>query len=152
MKNNKYRNWLITSLLIIAIAGIFSVSHAADAKDDVVIIVNKNVADKSISKKDLKDIFLNKKSKWSNGKKVIPVTLKSGDIHKSFLKNYVSKTASQFSKYWKKLVFTGKAKAPKTFKNEKEMLAYVAKTPGAIGYVSSKTAKDSKVVNTIAVK
>ncbi len=90
----------------------------------------------SLSKGDVEAIFLGKKAKIG-GTKVVLATLKGGDTHKTFLKAYVGKTTSQYRNYWKKLVFTGKAKAPKSFKSEKALAAFVAKTPGAIGYIAA---------------
>ncbi len=115
-----------------------------------VIIANVKLGVTSLTKKDLQGIFLGKVTKVTatNKKsvKVRPVTLKSGKTHDAFLKSHVSKTATQFRIYWKKLVFTGKSKAPKAYTSDKSVVAYVAKTPGAIGYISASTAADAKIM------
>jgi hypothetical protein len=46
-------------------------------------------------------------------------------------------------------VFTGKGSMPKSFASDAEILKYVAKTPGAIGYVSA--GADAAGVKKIAV-
>ncbi|MBN2064617.1 MAG: hypothetical protein JW745_07420, partial [Sedimentisphaerales bacterium] len=53
---------------------------------------------------------------------------------------------SQFINSWKKLVFSGKSKMPKDFATEKEMVEYIAKTSGAIGYVHVNTSKDGSIM------
>jgi len=119
---------------------------------DTVVVANAGGSDDAVASSDIKNIYLGKKTKWSDGTKVVFVTLKSGDAHKAFLKQYVKKTPAQFKNYWGKLVFTGKGKAPKSFSSEEKMLAYISKTKGAVGYVSSSTkdaSSDGRKVITI---
>ncbi|MBW1940195.1 MAG: substrate-binding domain-containing protein [Deltaproteobacteria bacterium] len=123
------------------------ISAASDG--DVIIIGNKNVPASSLSKKDIQNIYLGRKTKWDNNQKIIFVTLKKGEVHKRFIKEYVGKTSAQYRNYWKKQVFTGKGKAPKCFDAEEKLVDYVANTEGAIGYISSGTNKDSvKTIST----
>jgi hypothetical protein len=49
----------------------------------------------------------------------------------------VSKTAAQFSSFWKQAIFTGKGTPPKAFASEAELIKFVGETPGAIGYVTT---------------
>jgi len=76
------------------------------------------------------------------------VTLKDSQTHDDFLKTYLQKSTSQFQRYFRTLVFTGKGKVPKSFDSEESLVGYVAGTNGAIGYVSSGTNTGSvKVIN-----
>ncbi|MBI9016086.1 MAG: hypothetical protein JEZ07_02380 [Phycisphaerae bacterium] len=153
MRENQYQKIIISILVILGLSCLMGADNAVKQNEkEIVIIVNNDVAKEVVTYNDMKNMFLNKRIKWSNGKAVVPMVLKSGEIHEKFLKQYVSKTRAQYLSYWKKLIFTGKAKMPKTFTNESELLKYVAKTPGAIGYVSAATAKDSKLVTVITVK
>ena len=104
---------------------------------DVMVICNKSVPESSLTKSELRNIFLGKKQEWSTGDSIIPVTLKKGEAHKAFCKIYLIKSPSQFIAYWKKMLFTGKGMIPKSFDNEKEMVDFIATTKGAIGYVSA---------------
>ncbi len=110
----------------------------ANESKTVVIAHAENKAEK-FSKDEIKKIFLGKRTKWDDDRKIIFVTLSTGPIHKEFLKTYVGKTPAQYNKYWKKQIFTGKGKPPKSFKTEKQLLDYVSKTKGALGYISRKT-------------
>lgn len=104
---------------------------------DVKVIANPSVGASSISTDDLKGVFLATKSSLSDGSHVEPVLLKAGAAHEAFLKDYVGKTDSALETYYRSLVFTGKGSMPKTLGNDNEVVAYVAKTKGAIGYVSA---------------
>ena len=96
----------------------------------------------------IKKIFLGKTKSWPDGNPVEFVILKSGEAHDGFLKAYVKKSASQFKTYWKKQVFTGKGKSPKSYGSEAELAAYVAGKPGTIGYISGNAdTAGAKVIN-----
>ena len=110
---------------------------------DIVVIVNKNVNEESILRKDVRKIFLGQKSRWKSGDKIIPVTLKSGDVHDAFLEKCVGKSLSAYTSFWKQAIFTGKGTPPESFKTEAELIKFVVSKPGAIGYVSSTTKIDS---------
>jgi len=105
--------------------------------ENVIIICHPDVPENSLNKNDIKNIFLGKKTEWGDNKKIIFVVLKENETHETFLKEYVEKTSFQYLNYWKKQVFTGKGKPPKSFDTENELIDYVANTEGAIGYVSA---------------
>jgi ABC-type phosphate transport system substrate-binding protein len=104
---------------------------------DIVIIGNKSVVESKINKQDLKNIFLGKKTTWSDNKKIVFVTQDNAGVSDQFLSEYVNKSVSQFSSYWKEKVFTGQGTPPKSFASDKELVQFVSQTEGAIGYVSS---------------
>ena len=117
---------------------------------EVKIIANSSVGASSVSADELKGVFLATKTSLSDGSHVEPVVLKGGATHESFLKEYVGKTDAAFETYNRSLVFTGKASMPKALASDGDMVAYVAKTKGAIGYVSAAAATDG--VKTLEVK
>ena len=125
-----------------------------DTKAGVSLVANAKVGVDSLSKGEVRKIFMGKQTVWPGvGKNpVVFVTLKDGASHKAFLKGYLGKTPKQYASYWKKLVFTGKGKAPRSFKTEKDLLVYVTKTVGAVGYIGSKTASAAKNIKIISVK
>ena len=104
---------------------------------EVKLIANPGVKVSEISADDLKGVFLVTKTSLANGSHVEPVLLKSGAAHETFVKQYVGKTDSALAAYYRTLVFTGKAAMPKSFTSEAEMVEYVAKIKGAIGYLSA---------------
>jgi hypothetical protein len=111
-------------------------AHAGDIK----IIANSSVLVSDVSADDLKRVFLATKTSLSDGSRVEPIVQKGGGVHEEFLKKYLGKTDSGLDTYYRSLVFTGKGTIPKTFSTDSEVAAYVAKTKGAIGYVSASTA------------
>jgi ABC-type phosphate transport system substrate-binding protein len=125
-----------------AVLGMISGAQAADIK----VIANSSVGASSVSSDELKGVFLATKSSLSDGSHVEPVLLKSGAVHEAFLKDYVGKSDSAFETYFRSLVFTGKGSMPKAFSTDAEVVAYVEKTKGAIGYVGAATSTASAKV------
>ncbi len=129
-------------LLVAMLATGAATAWAADIK----VIANSSVGASSVSAEELKGVFLGTKSSLSDGSHVEPVLLKSGAVHEAFLKDYVGKSDAALETYYRSLVFTGKGSMPKSFASEAEVVAFVEKTKGAIGYVSAATATASAKV------
>jgi ABC-type phosphate transport system substrate-binding protein len=121
--------------LIATVVGVCAAVTASAA--DIKVIANPNVGASSVSADELKGVFLATKTSLSDGSHVEPVLEKDGPTHEAFVKEYLGKTDAALQTYYRSLVFTGKASMPKTLAADAEVVAYVAKTKGAIGYVSS---------------
>jgi ABC-type phosphate transport system substrate-binding protein len=122
---------------IAALIGLLVLSTAAFAEP--IVIVNENVAIQDLSEADAAKIFLGKKKSWDSGGGIVAATLEGGAVHDAFIQQVVKKSNAQFATYWKKLVFTGRGQAPKSFASEADLAAFVARTPGAIGYIDAAT-------------
>ena len=134
-----------TLAIVFASAISIGAANAADFK----IIANSSVKAESVSADELKRIFLATATSLG-GSHVEPVLEKGGATHEAFLKEYVGKTDSALVTYFRSLVFTGKASMPKQLDSDADVAAYVAKTKGAIGYVSA--AADARDVKVLEVK
>jgi ABC-type phosphate transport system substrate-binding protein len=117
---------------------------------EVKVIANPSVKASSISPDDLKRVFLATKTSLDDGSRVEPVLEKSGRTHAAFLREYIGKTDVGLDTYYRSLVFTGKGSMPRTFSSDAEVVAYVARTKGSIGYVSADAIAPG--VKTIEVK
>ncbi|MFH2000257.1 MAG: substrate-binding domain-containing protein [Planctomycetota bacterium] len=126
--------------------GFSSNEQPDDETGKVVIIVHPDVVDEELTVDQIRDIFLGNKTQWANGNKITFFILKNSETHDSFLKNYVNKSGSQYTKYWRYQVFTGVGRAPKSFTTEGKLVDYVARTPGSIGYLSEKEAEKSSLL------
>jgi TonB family protein len=104
---------------------------------DVKVIVNPSVQADSITVAELKGVFLEERRSFSDGSHAEPVLAKGGTAHDAFLRRYVGKNDDALRKHYRTLVFTGTGAMPKFLDSDAEIINYVAKTKGAIGYVSS---------------
>ena len=132
-----------TSVFLAVVAGLWlgfgEVPRAADAPPDVKVIANPSVDASEISIEDLKAVFLALKT-TIGGSQVEPVLARSGHAHEVFLRTYLGKSDTALTAYYRGLVFTGKASMPKVCDSDAEIVAYVARTKGAVGYVGANVA------------
>ncbi|MBV9266563.1 MAG: hypothetical protein JO061_10380 [Acidobacteriaceae bacterium] len=119
--------------------------HAEDFK----VIANESVETSAVSLDDLKSVFLETKAQLGSGH-VVPVLEKAGPAHAAFLKDCLAKSDTALSTYYRSLVFTGKGTLPKALASDSDVVDFVSKTKGAIGYVSPSAASSS--VKTLEVK
>ena len=105
---------------------------------DYIVIANPSLTGMKISENEVKQIFLGEKTRIG-GKSVEPVIARSGNAHKQFSSGCLGKTEAGLQNYFRTLAFTGKGSPPKSFATAAEIMEYVSKTEGAIGYVSPET-------------
>jgi ABC-type phosphate transport system substrate-binding protein len=101
----------------------------------VLVIANPSVRAASVSKNDLRDVFTGISTSLSDGSRVMPILLKAGPVHESFLSAFIGKNDAAFRASWRSLVFSGQSSMPKSIDSEAALVEYVAHTPGAIGYI-----------------
>lgn len=123
--------FILIAVVLFAAIGAWNLAAA-----DIKIIANSSVGASSVSTEELKAVFLATRNSLGDGSHVEPVLEKGGVAHDAFLKQYIGKTDAALETYYRSLVFTGKGSMPKTLAGDAEMVSYVAKTKGAIGYVS----------------
>ena len=117
-------------------------SAAPGKAGNVIVICNGSVKAESLKADDLQEIFLGRKTRWADGQKIVLATLKEGEAHDFFIVEYVGKTPHQFLNYWRQQVFTGRGRMPGTFATPQELIEFVMKTPGAVGYVPAGAYQD----------
>ena len=117
--------------------------YPASVFAEVSIIVHPS-NNSTFTEKDVKKIFLAKKSSFPGGGKVEAVNLQKGNpTRDEFNEKLLGKNEGQIRAYWAKLVFSGAALPPKELESSNEILEQVTKNPNAIGYVNSSEVNDS---------
>jgi TonB family protein len=109
---------------------------ASVAAGDVKVIANPSVTTDFVSTGDLKRIFLLQTKKLKDGSIVEPVLQKRGAVHDAFSRQFLERDGEEIRTYYHGVVFTGKGSMPREVNSDEEMVGYVARTHGAIGYVS----------------
>jgi TonB family protein len=104
---------------------------------DVKVIANSSVKADTISAAELKRVFLEEKISLGDGTHVEPVLEKDGPVHEAFLQEYLGISEDDLQAYYRTLLFTGRGFMPKVLGSDAQVVAHVARTRGAIGYVSS---------------
>ena len=128
--------------IILVLALLFAVSSAFS---QVVVIANKSVSG-SIDKATLKNIYTLdvKKIDYHD---VVPIDLKEDNATRQKFYSGIGSSWAEMSKTWMRVKLSGAGNPPKQATSEDDMVAKVASTPGAIGFVSkSKVTGDVKVL------
>ena len=105
---------------------------------EVVVIGHPAIAVASISQDEAAHLWLGKSRKLADGMRVtIVIQDENHAVSRAFNGKILGKDPKQFKAYWSKLVFTGKATPPLMLDNDAAVRDWVAKTPGALGYVDA---------------
>lgn len=133
--------WLIFGAIPLAAALLVAgpLRPAMAVGDPIVVIVNEANPVANLSMSDLKKIFLSERSHWDTGKSVDPVMPAPGAPERSaFLKLVCGMSDADLGKYFMRAVFTGRSIVPpREVGNAPAVKAFVASTPGAIGFVKA---------------
>jgi TonB family protein len=138
----------------IVVFGVFMLASMAIAlAGEVKVIANAAINSASISESELRSVFLLQRKTLKDGTAVEPVLQKRGPVHDAFCKHFLSRDGEEIRIYYDGIVFTGKGSMPKQLNSDADVLKYVARTPGAIGYVSSSASADGvKVLMIVSEK
>lgn len=106
---------------------------------EILVIAHPSVPAESLDQASIKNLFLGKTVQWDNSSMVTIVVSEKAEVHDMFLKKYVKRTKNQFRNVWRQNLFSGTGKQPIKANSIEELVDYVSKTDGAIGYISSDT-------------
>jgi ABC-type phosphate transport system substrate-binding protein len=126
--------------LVVALA--LALPVLSSAADDFVVIVHPSVAGTSMRRADLAAVFLKKAIRWGNGAHAMPVDQSGASaVRKTFSDSVLGMPVATAVQYWQKQMLAGNPLAPPAVKgSDAEVIAFVEKTEGAVGYVSKATA------------
>jgi len=111
--------------------------NPAAASDEIIIIIARDAPDYSINRVMLRDIYLKKIFLDDNGHTFVPVNLPpENPLRLSLAETLFNKSAQQLQDYWNQRYFQGVA-PPHVLRSQEAMVQFVAKTPGAIGYIAA---------------
>ena len=127
--------WLVAATLPARSEG------APEAAPPFWVIVNHGTTITSIDRKLLQDAFLRRATRWSDGQPINPVDLPaSSPARLRFSSEALRRTVDSVKIYWLQAIFSGHGVPPPELDNDEQVVRFVARTAGAIGYVSG-TAK-----------
>lgn len=109
---------------------------AVSAKDEIAVIVAKDSPAFQINPSILRDIYLKKIFIDEHGQTFVPVNLPpQHPLRQAVTTIMFNKSMRQLQDYWNQRYFHGIA-PPYVLRSQEAVVQFVAKTPGAIGYVA----------------
>jgi len=114
----------------------------AAAADAFVVIVHPSVTGGSVRRADLGAVFLKKALRWSGGGGLAVPVDQSGTspVRIAFSEGVLRQPVERVVQYWQKQMFSAARTNPPPVKaSDAEVIAFVAKNAGAVGYVAAGT-------------
>lgn len=131
------RALVFTCSVAIVLACALPAAGPAAAEPSYRVIVHPDVQGAKIPRAALSSIFLKKAPKWGDGSPVLPVDQSvRSPIRQSFSNDVLGQGLVEVQVYWQRKMSAG-VTPPPVKPTDEEVVAYVASTRGAIGYVST---------------
>lgn len=146
-----HRTYALTIALVLAAA--FSAEGADErpsAGSVFRVIINPANPTTTIDRKALAELFLKRSTRWSNGEVVRPVDLDAESaLRKKFSTEVLSRSVPAVKSYWQQVIFSGRDVPPPELDSDEEVVKFVLKNVGAVGYVSGTTPLNGAKVLTV---
>jgi hypothetical protein len=140
---------LLASMLFATGAGLFAQGRAPAYQ----VIVHPHNAATSVERTFLADAFLKKVASWSSGEVLHPVDLSpSSPVRRSFSDEVLHRSVADVKGYWQQRIFSGRDVPPPEFDTDEDVIKYVLKYEGAVGYVSGNVHFDADGPRVVAVR
>jgi len=102
------------------------------------VIVNSSNSTNGADREFLADAFLKKITSWPNGQTIRPVDLPSSSpIRRRFTEEVLRRSVAEVKGYWQQRIFSGRDVPPPELDTDDDIVRYVTKYEGAVGYVSA---------------
>jgi ABC-type phosphate transport system substrate-binding protein len=128
----------MTCILTVAVLTLALGAGRAPAPASFKVVVHPGVPVTSLAARQVSALFLGDVSRWRDGTKVLPVDAAQGSaVREGFSRAIHARGTDAIKNYWLQKIFSGRALPPPERTGDEEVLAYVRKNPGAIGYVAA---------------
>jgi hypothetical protein len=101
------------------------------------LIVNPLNPVKVVARFFVEQAFLRKVRRWPNGEVIQPVDLDpQSPVRRRWSGEALGRSVEAVRSYWQQMIFSGRDLPPPEMSSEREVVNYVLKNPGSVGYVS----------------
>jgi ABC-type phosphate transport system substrate-binding protein len=146
------RAFPILALTVALVASALSLNVSAEPRAAPLyqVIVNPSNPTVTLDRSFLEDAFLKKISHWPSDQVIRPVDLESGSRTRRAFSEYVLRRAVDAVKgYWQQRIFSGRDVPPPELDTDDDVIKYVLKYEGAVGYVSGTAGLNGTKVVTV---
>lgn len=140
MRNAGRIQLALAAAVVAAILALGGSLHARPAAPYYEMIVTSDRPEEAVDRVFLGDAFLKKITTWPDGELIRPVDQPAGSaIRKAFTGDVLRRSVEAVKSYWQRRIFAGRDVPPPELDGDDDVVAYVAKHPGAVGYVAPGT-------------
>jgi ABC-type phosphate transport system substrate-binding protein len=106
------------------------------ASADIVAVVAAGSPIGSLSKTQVIDIFLGKRTRFPDGSDAVPIDQTEGSVARDeFYLKLAAMSPAQVRAFWSKIIFTGRGAPPRSASTVSELEKLLLASPNAIGYI-----------------
>jgi ABC-type phosphate transport system substrate-binding protein len=103
---------------------------------DVVAVVAASSPIDTLSKTQVIDIFLGKRTRFPDGSDAVPIDQTQGSVARDeFYLKLATMSPAQVQAFWSKIIFTGRGAPPRIASTVSELKKLLLANPNAIGYL-----------------
>jgi hypothetical protein len=104
------------------------------------VIVNAGNPVQSLSRAEVSRLFLKQAPAWPTQERASVVDLgEDSPVRQAFSRAVVRRSVAEVNVYWQQMIFSGRAVPPPKKTRDEEVIDFVARHPGGLGYVASST-------------
>jgi ABC-type phosphate transport system substrate-binding protein len=130
------RRILLTGLIWAALSAVAVDVHSNTTAFRV--IVNPVNPTTSIDRRFLAEAFLKKTTRWPHDEQIRPVDLEpDSPTRRRFSEDVLKRSVAAVKSYWQQMVFSGQNLPPPELDSDEQVVKFVLRNPGAVGYVSA---------------
>ena len=130
--------WVLACAALSILVGLWALPSAAQEGPGFVLVIHADNPAETLEKSLATKMFLKKVKRWPDSDlEVTPVDQdEKSAVREAFTQAVHGKRVSAIKTFWQRMIFSGRAVPPDELADDAAVLAFVAATPGAIGYVS----------------
>jgi hypothetical protein len=115
------------------------------------VVVNRENPETALDRRFVADALLKRTTRWSDGSLIRPADLTVGATARQRISlDLLGRSVQAVKSYWEQAIFSGRDTPPPELDSDEAMVRFVARHPGAIGYVSGTA--DVSSVKTVSVR
>jgi ABC-type phosphate transport system substrate-binding protein len=131
------RRILLTGLIWASLSALATVEVRSSTTGFRVIVNPANPA-ASVERRFLVDAFLKKTTRWPHDEQIRPCDLDpESATRRRFSDDVLKRSVAAVKSYWQQMVFSGQNVPPPEFDSDEQVIQFVLRNPGAVGYVSA---------------
>jgi ABC-type phosphate transport system substrate-binding protein len=129
MRSALHIGWTATVALALGL-------HFSAARADIVAVVSFKNPITTLSKSQIVDVFLGKRTRYPDGTLAVPIDQTEGTTaREEFYSRLAAMSAAQLKAFWSKIIFTGRGRPPLAVATSLETKKLLLATPNAIAYI-----------------
>ena len=104
------------------------------------VIVHRDNPIESITRAKLSAIYMKRTRSWGDGRGIVPIDQPvSSPVRERFSRSIHGKNVAYVTRYWQRLIFSGRGIPPRQLPNDAAVLELVKNSRDAVGYVARDT-------------